>query len=311
VNAVAVLSPAKLNLFLAVTGRRADGFHDLVSLAAPLEFGDVLRAEPAEGFHLACTGLAAPADGDNLVIRAAGAFRAASGWRGGARFTLEKRIPMGAGLGGGSSNAVAALRALNALAGDPLGEAALADVAASLGSDCPLFLHGGPVVVRGRGERVEPVPAAVAAGRLAGRSVLVFKPDFPIPTAWAYGRLAETARKGGGGYLPASEAEARLAAWMADADAPVESLLFNSMEAAAFGKFLALPALLDRLAGPLGAAVRMSGSGSACFAILGEGSPPAGRIVEAVRDAWGTSAFVVETRIAPGFRNIGIDLRGP
>ena len=147
------VAPAKLNLFLAITGRREDGFHELVSVVAPLKFGDTLRVEPATEFSLGCDVPDVPVDGTNLVLRAAQAFAAASGWRGGARFFIEKRIPMGAGLGGGSSNAVAALRALNVLAGPAQGLApeALARVAAQLGSDCPLFLHDGPVVMRGRG----------------------------------------------------------------------------------------------------------------------------------------------------------------
>ena len=110
-------SPAKLNLYLAVTGRRADGFHDLVSLAVPLVWGDELRVTPTDGaFTLTCNDPAVPVDDTNLVLRAAHSFRTATGWTGGARFVLEKRIPMGAGLGGGSSNAAIALRALNHLA---------------------------------------------------------------------------------------------------------------------------------------------------------------------------------------------------
>ena len=94
-------SPAKLNLYLAVTGRRADGFHDLVSLAVPLVWGDELRVTPTDGaFTLTCNDPAVPVDDTNLVLRAAHSFRTATGWTGGARFVLEKRIPMGAGLGG-------------------------------------------------------------------------------------------------------------------------------------------------------------------------------------------------------------------
>ncbi len=120
VKQVVVAAPAKINLFLAITGRRADGFHDLVSVVAPVEFGDTLRAELAESFSLTCSDPAVPVDETNLVLKASRAFAAASNWKGGAKFTLEKRIPMGAGLGGGSSDAVAALRVLNTLAGNPL-----------------------------------------------------------------------------------------------------------------------------------------------------------------------------------------------
>lgn len=285
-------SPAKLNLFLAITGRRADGFHELVSVVAPLDWGDTVTVERAAAgeFSVTCDDPAVPVDGSNLVLKAAEAFRAATGWSGGARFFVEKRIPMGAGLGGGSSNAAAALRGLNALAGDVLKAERLAEVAASVGSDCALFLHEGPVVMRGRGERVEAL-AARAAERLRGRRVLVFKPAFGISTAWAYGRMAAAAP---GSYLPAEEAEARLATWVGSGGA-VEELLFNNMEPAAFAKFPALPLLLERLRAEFGVAARMSGSGSACFALLDEDAPVAAMTAR-IRDAWGKSAFVAEAR---------------
>ncbi len=292
---ISIFAPAKLNLFLAVTGRRADGFHDLVSVVVTLAHGDTLRAEPAPELALTCDDPEVPLGEGNLVLKAARAFAGATGWSGGVRFALEKRIPAGAGLGGGSSDAVAALRALNRLAGPERGLAPeeLRAVAAGLGSDCPLFLAGGPLVMRGRGERVELLPEE-AVRRLRGRRVLVFKPGFGISTPWAYGRLAAGAP---GSYLPAADAEARLAAWLGSSGAAAEDLLFNSMEPPAFTKFVALPVLLERLRGEFGLQPRMSGSGSACYAFLPDGLE-AGRVAARVREAWGGAAFVVETRIA-------------
>lgn len=289
---VTVFSPAKINLFLAVTGRRADGFHDLVSVAAPLDFGDELMAEPGgRGFTLTCDDPAVPVDGSNLVLRAAEAFAAATGWREPVRFSLSKRIPLGAGLGGGSSNAVAALRALNRLAGGPLAAAGLERIAAGLGSDCVLFLHEAPVVMRGRGERVEPLPAAAAA-RLRGRGVLLFKPSFGIGTPWAYARLVAR----GGDYLPAAAAEARLAGWLAGT-APAEELLFNNLQPAAFEKYGALPLLLERLRREFGVAAAMSGSGSACF-VLGSDDRLTPALTARIRACWGGAVFVQPARLA-------------
>jgi len=254
-----IFAPAKLNLFLAVTGRRADGFHDLVSVVSPLTYGDTLRAEPASGFSLVCAEPGVPVDASNLVLKAAAAFNQAAAEKNagvtGARFFLDKRIPMGAGLGGGSSDAVAALRLLNGASGSGpvLGAGELVRVAAQVGSDCPLFLHDGPVIMRGRGERV---------------------------TA-----------------LPAAEAEARVAAWIGDPAAPLETLLYNNMEGPAFAKYLALPVLLEQLRSRFGLIARMSGSGSACFALLGPDTD-AGPILAAIREAWGQSAFAIETRLA-------------
>jgi 4-diphosphocytidyl-2-C-methyl-D-erythritol kinase len=289
-------APAKLNLFLAITGRRGDGFHELVSVAAPLDMGDTLTATPAADWSLSCSDPTVPADGTNLVLRAATAFAAAVEARGQPvprfAFRLEKVTPAGAGLGGGSSDAVATLRLLNAASGAPLDAAALASLAAQLGSDCPLFLLDGPVVMRGRGERIERL-AEEPATRLRGQRVLVFKPGFGISTAWAYGRLAAGAP---GSYLPAAEAEARLAAWCARRGASPAELLFNNMEPVAARKFLALPALLERLQSEFGLAVRMSGSGSACFALLAADTPLAA-VTARIRSVWGDSAFVREARL--------------
>jgi 4-diphosphocytidyl-2-C-methyl-D-erythritol kinase len=299
---VTVFSPAKLNLFLAVTGRRADGFHDLVSLVAPLTFGDEIVVEAGAGrtetegrrFHLACDVPEVPVDHTNLVLRAAEAFAAAANWKGGARFRLIKQIPVGAGLGGGSSNAAATLRALNHLAGNPLDAAQLAGVAATLGSDCVLFLREAPVIMRGRGERITPLPEPAQA-RLRGRRVLVFKPSFGVSTPWAYGRMIAR----GTDYLVAAEAERRLQAWI-EGGMPAENLLFNNMEPAAFEKYSALPLLLERLRRDCGAAVAMSGSGSACFALVKEedGDAMAARMKQLIRECWGETAFVQDARLA-------------
>ncbi len=286
--------PAKINLFLAVTGRREDGFHELVSLVAPLEYGDELEVQvEASGTHvLSCDDPAVPLGDENLILKAAKAFSARTGWSEGARFHLRKRVPMGAGLGGGSSNAALALRALNEAAGEPLEPEALKALAAEIGSDCPLFLKDGPVVMRGRGERVESVDAATCA-RLQEKRLLIFKPAFGINTAWAYQTLAAGAPKG---YLPEAEAEAWLGTWIRTPAAPVEDLGFNSLEVPAFGKFIALPALLQDLHTRHGVRGHMSGSGSACYAFLDE-TVDVSAMVASIRDAWGETAFCELTRV--------------
>lgn len=302
-----VLSPAKINLFLAVTGRRGDGYHDLVSVAAPLDFGDELTAETGEGrpdareekpatgkqFSLKCDNPEVPVDGNNLVLKAAEAFVVATGWKEPVAFRLAKRIPVGAGLGGGSSNATAALLALNQLAGANLGRAELAALAAGVGSDCPLFLEGGPVIMRGRGEQIESLPER-AARRLRGRAVLIFKPGFGVSTAWAYERLAAGAPQS---YLPAAEAERRIREWI-EGNADAAELLFNNLEPVVFRKFLALPVLLDGMRRRFGLAPRMSGSGSACFALLPPPGAPVREIVTMIREAWGPVCFVQAAAIA-------------
>lgn len=293
-----IFSPAKINLFLAVTGRRSDGFHDLISVVAPLNFGDQLialvggaeRTGPSQ-FSLECDDPDVPADGSNLVLKAANAFVAATGWGEPVAFRLEKSIPVGAGLGGGSSNATSALLALNQLSGARLDRAHLAAIAAAVGSDCPLFLEGGPVIMRGRGERIERLPES-AMQRLRGRTLLVFKPSFGVGTRWAYEQIAAGAPRS---YLPAAEAEGRLGAWIAGVAGAAE-LQFNNLEPVVFRKFLALPVLLERLRNRFGLAPAMSGSGSGCFALLAPGAPIA-EIVAAIRDAWGAGCFVTQAAI--------------
>ncbi len=277
-----------------MTGRRTDGFHDLLSVAVPLLWGDTVEVETGgAGFSVECDRAEIPTDASNLVIKAAAAFALATGVPAGARFRITKRIPAGAGLGGASSDAVSALIALNAMSGQPLDGDGLARVAASVGSDCTLFLSRVPVVMRGRGERVEPL-SKEAYSRFRGMRVLLFKPGFAIPTPWAFARLAAEAPRG---YVQAARAESMLASWVEKPGAPVDGLLFNSMERPAFAKFSALPVLLERLRTRFGISPRMSGSGSACFALLHENEHVA-PIEAAIREAWGPSAFVTETRVA-------------
>jgi 4-diphosphocytidyl-2-C-methyl-D-erythritol kinase len=233
-----------------------------------------------------------PLDGSNLVLKAAKAFAAATGWRQSVHFQLTKRIPTGAGLGGGSSNAVAALRALNRLSGDLLDEGRMTAMAASLGSDCALFLRNAPVVMRGRGERVDSLPGS-AIGRLRGRQVLLFKPSFCISTPWAYGRMVAR----GTDYLPEAAAEARLAKWLGG-KAAAEELLFNNMEPAAFDKYVAMPLLLKKLREKWGVSVAMSGSGSACYALLRGDDREAAQLSEEIRTCWGAETFVQRAALA-------------
>jgi len=287
-------APAKINLFLAITGRRPDAFHNLVSVAAPLTWGDLIEAEPVAGpSTVSCDQPGVPTDGSNLVLKAAAAFAVATGWQQGVHFTIRKKIPFGAGLGGASTDAVAALRAMNGLSGGLLDREGLLQAAAAVGSDCPLFLAPGPVIMRGRGERIEPLPRE-AYGRIRGMRVLVFKPGFAVPTPWAYGRLAAEGPKS---YVTLAGAEARLSAWLERAGEPIDSLLYNTMERPVFAKFPAVPLLLEQIRGRFGLAPRMSGSGSACFALLHE-DVDAGPVEAQIRESWGPSAFVVETRLA-------------
>ena len=290
-----LFSPAKINLFLAITGLRADGFHELVSLVAPVGFGDTLRIAglgvASSDDRLESNGQAGPLDEHNLVLRAAKLFRSEVPEAGFFAFQLHKRIPVGAGLGGGSSNAATALLGMNQLSGDPLDFEALVRLAARLGSDCPLFLYGKPVIMRGRGERIETLPVA-AEKSLAGQSILIFKPAFSIATNWAYSELK---RAKGSLYFSAAEIESSLASWL-ERPALATLPLLNNMQSVSFKKFLALPVLLEQLRSHFGLECLMSGSGSACFAILPDDAPVSA-IEQMIRDSWGQDAFVAQSKL--------------
>lgn len=283
-------APAKLNLSLAITGRRADGFHELISLVASLELADTLDFTPGGAWRLTCDDASLPVDGSNLVLKAAEAYRrhrpeAASG-----HFHLHKRVPSGAGLGGGSSDAAATLRILDRTMAQPLGLAALEVIAAEIGSDCPYFVRGQPAVMRGRGERLESIPIA-AREALAGRRVLVAKPPFGVPTPEAYGLLVKS-----GAYVDGATAEAALAEWLAQ---PVRdpSSLGNTLAEPVFGKYLALPTAVAALSQSLGVVFRLTGSGSACFAFYTDGAESES-IKQALILQWGAGTWFCDTRIS-------------
>ena len=281
---------AKLNLSLAITGRRADGFHELISLVAPIALADTLTLDVGRPLGLTCDDASLSVDGSNLVLKAAAAYvkRRPSAPTG--HFHLTKKVPHGAGLGGGSSDAAAALRLLDQASGDPLGLEVLETLAAEVGSDCPFFVRGQAAVMRGRGERLEILPLAARAA-LAGRKVVLVKPPFGVPTPEAYALLAKA-----GKYRPAAQAEAELAAWIAQPAAD-PSALGNDLAAPVFAKYLALPVGLESFRRATGVNWQMTGSGSACFAFVSDGFDHA-RLRADVRRAWGPGAWVEETVIS-------------
>jgi len=287
-----LFSPAKINLFLAVTGRRPDGFHNLVSVAAPLAFGDILTVDIAGGpdDELFCDHPGVPTGPDNLVRKAAVIFRRETGVPSRFVFRLEKRIPPGGGFGGGSGNAARALEAMNYLCGNPLSAEKLSAAALAVGSDCPLFLAGSPVVMRGRGEIVERLPNM--AGPLAGWKVGLFDPGFGSATGDLYRSFAER-----GEFTPPEAAESALATALgAFADGDPGPLLRNDLGAVLFGKYLfyeTLAAALSREGLPH---FGITGSGSGCFVLFrGAGG---GEVLRRVAEEFFGPGFLVETGFA-------------
>lgn len=259
-------APAKLNLSLRVLGKREDGFHEIDSLMVRLPgLCDRLSVELAAEDSFSCDDPTVPADGSNLVLKALAAYRQASGFSAPVKVGLEKRVPHGAGLGGGSSDAAAMLSALDQLnAGNPLGIPRLMEIAATLGSDIPFFL-GPPVAKsRGRGEIIEPASTVLPALR-----VLLLKPAFGVPTPDAYRNWAASQE------LPGVHYGAQEFSW---------GELVNDLERPVFAKFYFLAEVKMWLLAQKGVAgALMSGSGSTSFAVLEEGAD-AEAIIAAARE---------------------------
>lgn len=284
-------APAKVNLMLSVHSRRSDGFHELTSVVAALEFGDELelRLNDSQRDRLSCEDQEIPLDENNLVLQAAHRFREFTGRDQYFDFVLTKRIPVGAGLGGGSSDCVAALKGMNALTDAGLDTQELRTLAATLGSDCPFFVDCVPSIMRGRGEVLEPLePEAVA--RLSGLRVLLFRPPFAVPTAWAYGQMVAQPEF----YEDKTTAETLLSDFFKGGS--LGDLLHNSFELPVGRKFPAIPCLMEKLRG-VGSKSLMSGSGSACFTLLEEGNA-VDDLAGLCRSCWGPDMFWVETSIA-------------
>jgi 4-diphosphocytidyl-2-C-methyl-D-erythritol kinase len=256
-SAVIEAAPAKLNLYLHVTGRRTDGFHLLDSLVAFTEAGDVLHAEPAADLSLALDGpFAASLAGDpeNLVLRAARALLAHAHGAG-AALSLTKNLPIASGIGGGSADAAATLRALARL-WPAVKHADLPALAAELGADVPVCLHGTPSFMGGIGEVITPAP------RLPPVGVLLVNPLIPLPTPQVF---AARARLDQGFSLPAQFAEAPADA---EALAGLLGVRRNDLEAPAVGLVPAIATVLEALRATPGCRLaRMSGSGASCFAL--------------------------------------------
>ncbi len=238
-------APAKINLYLHITGRRADGFHELETLMAPISLGDLLDLELiGSGIEFTCSDPALSDAKDNLATKAARLFLDEFKIAQGVRIHLEKAVPVGAGLGGGSSDAAAVLLALRKLTGVAADDAKLRELAGRLGSDIPFFIRGTPALCRGRGEIIEPV---TLRGAYQG---LLVHPGFGVSTPWAYQTYARNPQAGDAGRtFP-------------------DFTLRNDLEPPAFSKYAWLPVAKGWLRDqPEVLDALMSGSGSSVFAL--------------------------------------------
>lgn len=243
-------APAKINLTLNVLGKRADGFHELESLIASLDLCDLLHFKKSDMFSLSCETHDIPLDETNLITRAVRLFERemsrACSWR----IILEKKIPHGAGMGGGSSDAATTLLALNDLEDAGFSSGKLARLAAEIGSDVPFFIYQQSCMIRGRGELVEPI----SVEGLAGTQILLMKPNFGVSTPDAYKNCLNAESIDGIDYA------AQNLPW---------GKIINDLEKPVFYKHRFLAEMkVWLLAQPEVEAAMMSGSGSTMIAFL-------------------------------------------
>ena len=256
-------APAKLNLNLRITGRRDDGYHFLDSVVVFTAFGDWIELEPAQVDRVAVTGDFASSVGageDNICFRALAAFRDHGGVADCHSITIDKRIPVGAGLGGGSSDAAAILRYLNNASPTPLTDEKLVEAALSLGADVPVCLAGTAQRMQGIGEILTPVDP-VPHGHL-----VLARADAMLPTAEVFKSL-----RGSG----SAEATPLLSSEISGSVAKIIAA-GNDLQAAATSLSPDIAGVLGRLRGTEGViAAQMSGSGSACFGLFDNGNAAA------------------------------------
>jgi len=282
---VELKSPCKVNFILNILGKRPDGFHELETVMHPVPIHDVLTfGRGGSGIQLTCDLPGLPTDSGNLVYRAAAKFLEEARIAEGVRIHLEKRIPVAAGLGGGSGNAAATLLGLNQVFGGALDESILRRVAAGLGSDVPFFLQNAPAIATGRGENVRSLPPFPT---LAGVYILLIHPGFGVSTPWAYKNLALFPEALNGKRGRAQRLVERLDISIAEARPD----FYNSLEAPAFEKFPLLEIFRDFLRENGASIAMMSGSGSTTFALV-EGRGKAERLEEMFRSKFGASCWM-------------------
>lgn len=293
-----VASPAKVNLFLDVLRRRSDGYHDIRSVLVPLSLEDTLEIELTDGAVETTMTWSAlpwcadmvPANGDNLVTRAAELLRSRTGVQAGARVHVVKRVPIGGGLGGGSGNAAAALCALNRLWCCGLDRGALMALGAELGADVPALVHGGAVCMEGIGDRVRALPMAPV--ETAGWWLVLVNPLFSVSTADIYARCNPSLTPDG------VDISDLCFALKAGDVSGVAARLWNALEASALRKYPLLGMVAEFLSVAGAPGVLLSGSGATVFG-LATSEAAADTIRESVADAMGDAVWCRVARMRP------------
>lgn len=249
-----IRAPAKLNIRLKITGRRSDGYHELVSIMVPVGLFDHLELESIpSGIILSCQGESVPVGEENLVSRAARAFFSQTGIRQGISIKLIKNIPVAAGLGGGSSDAAQTLRALNEMWSEPLTSQELKDLCVDLGADVPFFLQRRPCIARGIGEILEPIEGWPKLW------YVIVSPPIEVSTAWVYRNLKIELTPDEYGYIIKT---------LQDKYFEITQILENDLETVTASHYPAIYEIKEHLLDAGAGGALMSGSGPSVFGIF-------------------------------------------
>ncbi len=254
-------APAKVNLFLSVNGKRGDGFHEINSVLAKIDLCDLVileKTDQLDEIQCNCPGHKELSGQNNLAYRAVEEWRKATGDRTGMKVTIRKRIPAMSGLGGGSSDAVTTLKALNLYHGDHLNTNELTKIAGKLGSDCPFFLSDGLANVWGRGEKTRMISSSKKK-ELNGQRIFLFRPPMGFPTPLIYDNISRENL-----FSDSKWAEQRVKDWESGLLAN-ENFYHNDFESFLLNKFLFMLPLFEELKKRFGLSFQVSGSGSCCF----------------------------------------------
>lgn len=276
---ITIKAPAKINLFLDVLGKRRDGYHSIRSLVLPVSLHDTLRLENRRAGITASIAAECRFRGipwsfsmgsheDNLVLRAAELFRQHTGCRRGAAISLTKRIPIGAGLGGGSADAAAVLTGLNRLWQTGLSTFELMKIGARIGCDVPALIHGGAILMEGRGEAITPIER-INGGKIL---MLLVYPGFAISTRDIYQRHDRRAASARKAPAPGIKFRRVLEGIRTNSPGLIGQGLFNALQATVFNKYPLLEIIKNRLEKAGAEHVQLTGSGSTVFVLLNKRS---------------------------------------
>ena len=292
IQKITVPAPAKINLFLAITGRRSDGYHQIQSVISKIDLSDYVTLEKTDRLDeviCVCTGNDSLSGEQNLACSAVREWRKVTGDRTGVKVAIQKNVPIMAGLGGGSSDAVSTLLGLNYLNGNLLRDSELSNIAQRLGSDCAFFLTNGLAHVTGRGEDVHIFENKINES-LNMQRLFIFQPPIGFSTPLLYKRFSEKKL-----YSNDSWAGNRIQNW-SKGTISTNQFLYNDFESLILNKYLFLSSLFKEMKKVLGLSFRVSGSGSCCFCFAKNDSDKES-VEQFVKESLGNDAGFWESRL--------------